>query len=623
MQELIDHESLYESIINNSDDAIISKSLDGIILTWNKGAEIIFGYKPAEVVGKHISLLIPPYRPNEDSEILDRIRKGEIINHYETERIRKDGTIVDISITVSPIKNKDGVITGASKIARDITDNKLKINRLVSLVKEIADYKFALDEACIMAITDQKGIISYVNDNFCKISGYTREELLGKDHRLINSNHHSEEFIRDLWVTIANGHIWRGEIKNKSKVGNYYWVDTTIVPFLNEKGKPFRYVAIRSDITSRKLAEDLNRQAQHRYKHVVDNILDCLLITDMNGEIIYANNQLINLFGIQKTDPGKLNLQDFIEPGLLDIFHALSTNYAKIQVPEETKFEYEGTIKDDHKVWLEVRCCSVLELGKITGLQFAIRDITRQKTAEAERKKVIEDLVLRNKDLEQFSYIVSHNLRAPVANILGITDLITQGDMNEEETNFLMLSLTETTKKLDGIIMDLNYATQLKLSPNENRETILFSEIVESIIISINQIIEKNEVVVVTCFDIMNTCFSVKSYIYSIFYNLITNSIKYKKPGHPLLCEIISEKTGDNLILTVRDNGLGIDLGKIGDQIFEIYRRFHMGVAEGKGLGLFMVKTHVESLGGRINVKSKVGFGTEFKIEIPLSRITN
>ena len=145
----------------------------------------------------------------------------------------------------------NSAVTNPGRARRELEPGALERS-----LKELADIKFALDQSTIVAITDQRGIINYVNDEFCRISKYSRAELLGQDHRIINSGYHLKEFIRDLWTTIAAGQVWKGEIRNRAKDNSIYWVDTTIVPFLNSEGKPYQYVAIRHDITPRKLAEE-------------------------------------------------------------------------------------------------------------------------------------------------------------------------------------------------------------------------------------------------------------------------------------------------------------------------------------------------------------------------------
>ncbi|WP_143437880.1 PAS domain-containing protein, partial [Hydrocoleum sp. CS-953] len=158
-----------------------------------------------------------------------------------------------------------------------IAERRLLEGILRKTLKELSDIQFSIDQAAIVAITDHRGIIQYVNDKVYEISQYSREELIGKTHRLLNSGYHSHEFFRDLWSTIRSGQVWRGEIKNRAKDGSYYWVNTTIVPFLNDLGQPYQYLAIRFDITERKRVEEALQESQERNHSLLNAIPDLML----------------------------------------------------------------------------------------------------------------------------------------------------------------------------------------------------------------------------------------------------------------------------------------------------------------------------------------------------------
>ncbi len=244
----------------------------------------------------------------------------------------------------------------------------------------------------------------------------------------------------------------------------------------------------------------------------------------------------------------------------------------------------------------------------------AMMDISLQKDSEKEREKMTNDIIQRNKDLEQFAYIVSHNLRSPVANIIGFLELLKDKNNNKEEISEFIDIISDSANSLDSIVSDLNNILQIKSEIIETKRNIVFTELINDIKLSILNVIKEENVTIITDFMEVDEMLSLRSYFYSIFYNLITNSIKYRRPDISPIIIIKSFKKEDTIGFSISDNGIGIDLKKNGNDIFGLYKRFHRTV-EGKGIGLYMTKTQVETLGGSISIASELNSGTEFIIQ--------
>ena len=240
----------YKAIVESSDDAIISKTPDGLVTSWNPAAQTIFGYSSEEMLGRSLLILLPPEKSDEERFILERIQAGEMVEHFETIRIHKDGRRVNVSVTISPIRDRMGNVIGASKIARDITAQKLAEQQL----KLTASVFTSTSEGIL--ITDHKGLIVDINDAFSRITGYNKEEVVGQDARMFRSSRQGPEVFRFMRTALRKVGEWRGEVWSRRKDGQSYSVILTISSVRDAEGKVQNYVVLFSDITPLKLQQE-------------------------------------------------------------------------------------------------------------------------------------------------------------------------------------------------------------------------------------------------------------------------------------------------------------------------------------------------------------------------------
>lgn len=463
-------------------------------------------------------------------------------------------------------------------------------------------------------LLDISGNITYQSPSAEKITGFPSSQTLGRS--VFEYTHPSDleattRFFKQSIVSPGISIEHSSRVRNRT--GDFIWVEGTVTNLLADRNVRAIVLDYR-DITARKLSEEMLQKSEANLRTIFDNTDVCYVFSDKKFRILSFNSSALHTYSKEfkvELKEGD-NLLDYLPEDRRELSRE---RFEKALRGEKVSYELSFAQAQGGTTWYYVSMFAVRdENHTLLGFIIASEDITRRKRIELERNKMLSDILQHNKDLEQFAYIISHNLRSPVANILGLSALLENSpEMDKASFDKCMSGLTLSVKKLDEVIVDLNYILQTRREINEKKEFVSFSELINDIKTSISGIIAKENITINTNFTV-NKFFTLKSYLYSIFFNLIYNSIKYRNPAVPTFIEVQSKKVNNKLVLEFRDNGLGIDLTAHGKNIFGLYKKFHKHV-EGKGMGLYMVKTQVEILGGKISVASEVNKGTTFVIE--------
>ncbi|MFP3510519.1 PAS domain S-box protein [Peribacillus sp. SIMBA_075] len=561
---------------SGSGDATILVNESGIISFANQRVYENFGYSNHELIGEKLLNLMPGANLQASGE-------GEIIHQFG---IHKDGHAFSLFFRMNAFSLEKEI--HYLVVFHKVKDQS-RLNQNQSYpINELVDIMYAIDESTIVAFTDEKGKIKSFNKKFCEVSKYSASELLGKDHRIINSGHHSKQFMQNLWRTISAGSVWQGEVKNRAKDGTYYWVDTTIVPFLNEMGKPYKYLAIRKEITEYKRVVKELKKSVHKlvdFQFALD-ASSIVAITDQKGTIKYVNDQFCRISKFSKEELIGQNHR-IINSG----FHSrefFNDLWKMISSGNVWKGEIKNMTKDGTYYWVDTTIVPFLDEHNKPYQYLAIRhEVTNRKIAEEEIQKMTGKIIDVQEDERKR---LSRELHDGIGQNL-YSHLITINRLQAEMSHPLLDQMRDEATEIIEELRHLSW----ELRPSVLDDLGLFPAIRSYLV----RFSEHHHIRV--HFDCYLNCrlYTNKEItIYRIIQEALTNIRKY---AHTQEARVTISEIDEEIRVVIEDKGKGFDIEKVT-----------------RGVGLFSMEERARAAGGNLSIHSVEERGTKVFLEIPL-----
>lgn len=532
-------QAILSAIVEHSEEAILGKDLEGNIISWNRGAEKVYGYKAQEVLGKSVSILFPP-GSDELRQILEKTRVGEIIDHYETKRVTKQGTTIDISLIISPIRDVDGKIIGASSIARDITYEKMAKKALAKTEAQLT--LVTSNMADIICQANNDGSYIYISPSVKSVLGYEPLELVGKS--MYDFIHPDDVGAVTSCMTdaVAKCITQSSQYRYRKADGSYIWLETMGTPLFNKEGEVSGFVCNSRDITQQKNADDALRESEEKYRTLIESASDFISVMDYNGLFLLVNKRGANRFNMEPPEILGKSLREFFPESAdkqLELIKKVFSTGEGLEV--EIPITFHGT-----GLWYSISIQPLFgSENKVQNVQVIARDITDIKETQIKLEQALKD---KDMLMKEIYHRVKNNLMV-ISSLLNlqsryIEDEEAKGIFKESQNRAHSMAIIHERLYRSSDLKKIDFGDYIRTLANDLYHTYVPDPGRVNLQINVDEVM----------MDI-NTSIPLGL----IINELLSNSMKHGFPDDTKGDIIVDfHKIDDDFILEVRDTGIGI-----------------------------------------------------------------